>query len=123
MASNSSGLDIVADRLRHNQFVITIGDALGDDADVTASDVVRFKVGRLGDTPLLEVESDAATSNGSTITAANPTTLNIEGADVSFPAGVYECEVTIWDTSESRIKKAERGIFQLRDSMGGDIDA
>lgn len=123
MASNSSGVDLIADRLRFNQWSITIGEADGDDATVAANDIVRAKIGRIGDTPLLEVESDEETDNGSTITAANPTTLSIEGADLDFPAGIYEVEISIWDTSEERIKKAERGIFQLRESMLGDVDA
>lgn len=123
MAANDSGLDLVADRLRFNKFTITIGDASGDDSVVAANDIVRVKIGRLGDTPLLEVESDTATANGSSTTAANPTVLSIEGADLSFPAGIYEVEADILDTSESKIKKAERGIFQLRESMGGDVDA
>ena len=123
MASNSSGLDLVADRLRFNQWTITIGEADGDDASVAANDIVRAKIGRLGDTPLLEVESDAATANGSTITAANPTTLSIKKADMDIHAGIYEIEVSIYDTSEGQIKKAERGIFQVRDSMLGEAGA
>ena len=123
MASNSSGLHLVADRLRFNQFSITIGEADGDDAVVAASDIVRVKIGRLGDTPLLEVQSDVATANGSVTTAANPTVLSIEGPDLPFKAGIYEVEASIWDTNEGRLKKVERGVFQLRDSMGGDITA
>ena len=123
MASNSSGLYLVADRSRFNQWSITIGEADGDDATIAANDVVRVKIGRAGDTPLLEVESDAATANGSQTTAANPTVLSIEAEDLAFAAGVYDVEVSIWDTSEERIKKAERGVFVLRDSMGGEVGA
>lgn len=122
MASNSSGLYLVADRNRFNQFSITLGEADGDDVTVASNDIVRAKIGRLGDTPLLEVESDEETDNDSSITAANPTVLSIEGEDLTFVAGVYEIEISIWDTSEQRIKKVERGVFVLRDSMGGDID-
>ena len=123
MASNSSGLDLVADRLRFNLFSVTIGEADGDDATVSPTDVVRIKIGRLGDAPLLEVESDAATANGSQCTAANPTVVSIEGPDLTFKAGFYEVEASIWDENEGRMKKVERGVFELRDSMGGDIDA
>lgn len=122
MASNSSGLYIEADRNRFSgPFSITIGEADGDDVTVAANDVVRFKVGRGNETPLLDVGSDAATANGSTATAGNPTVVSLVAADLSFPMGVYDCEVSIWDTSQTVLKKAERGCFLLRESMGGNV--
>lgn len=121
--SNSSGLYLTGDRNRFNQWEIEIGEADGDDSIVASNDVVRVKIGAPGRTPLLEVESDAATANGSTTTADNPTTLSLESSDVAFQAGVYDIEVSIWDTSESRIKKVERGVLCLRESMAGEVGA
>lgn len=122
MASNSSGLYIEADRNRFSgPFSITIGEADADDATVASNDVVRFKVGRSNETPLVDIGSNAATANGSTATAANPTVVSLEAADLTFPAGIYDCEVSIYDTSETAIKKAERGVFVLRESMGGTV--
>ena len=123
MASNSSGLQLVADRKRWGQWSITIGEADGDDATVASNDIVRAKIGRMGDGMLLEVESDSgAGSDETNITAANPTVLTIFGTDLTFAAGIYDVEISIWDTSQDAMKKAERGIFILRDSMEGDID-
>jgi uncharacterized protein with beta-barrel porin domain len=122
--ANSSGLMVVADRRRKSVHQITIGEADGDDVVVAANDNVRIKIGRAGDlTPILEIESDAATANGSVCTAANATELTLFGADLTAPAGIYDIEVAIVDTSDGdKIKKAERGIFVLRESMGGDVD-
>ena len=123
--ANSSGLMVVADRRRKSTHVITIGEADGDDVSVAANDVVRIKIGRAGDlTPLLDVESGTATDNGSICTAANPTELTLFGEDLIFPTGIYDIEVSIVDTSDAnKMKKAERGIFVLRESVGGEIAA
>jgi hypothetical protein len=122
--ANSSGLVIRAERRRKSTHEVTIGEADGDDVSVASNDNVRVKIGRAGDLePLLEIESDAATGNGSSCTAANPTELVLAAADLTFPAGLYDIEVAVVDTSEGdKIKSAERGVFILRDSMGGDVD-
>lgn len=121
--ANSSGLFIVADRNRKTEFEIAIGEADGDDVVVASNDNVRVKIGRAGsDTPILEIESDEPTSNGSSCTAANPTVLVLAQGDVTFQAGVYDIEVCIVDVSDGdAIKKAELGIFVLRESMGGAV--
>lgn len=122
MASNSSGLYIEADRNRFSgPFDITIGEADGDNATVESNDVVRFKIGRGNETPLLDFGSDAATAAGSSCTAANPTELSLGSGDLGFQAGIYDCEVSIYDSSQTKIKKAERGVFVLRESMGGNV--
>ena len=118
--ANSSGLQVVADRNRKNVFEITIGEADGDDVVVAAGDNIRVKIGRGNQTPLLEVQSDIATANGSVCTLANPTEVTLAAADLTFQAGLYDIEALIVDASESDApKKAERGIFHLRESMGG----
>jgi len=117
--ATGTGLYVVADKSRFNKFSITLYEPDGTESFIRADDIVRVKVGRVGDGLLLEVASNAATANGSTTTAANPTVLSMEAADVAFPAGVYDVEVDVWDIIELRFKKAERGIFVLRDSMLG----
>lgn len=122
MSSNHSGLYIEADRNRFSgPFTITIGEADGDDAAIASDDVVRFKVGRGNETPLLDIGSDAATTAGSSCTAANPTELELVAADLTFKAAIYDCEVSVWDQSQTKLKKAEKGIFVLRESMGGNV--
>lgn len=122
--ANSSGLQIRAERRRKSVHDITIGEADGDDVTVANNDNVRIKIGRGGDVnPLLEIQSDNPTSAGSVCTAVNPTELTLFGEDLTFPAGIYDIEVAIVDTSDSdKIKSAEKGIFILRESMGGAID-
>lgn len=118
--ANSSGLQVRAERRRKSEHTVTIGEADGDDVVVSAGDNVRFKIGRGAGTPLLEIQSDAATSNGSICTAANPTTLTLGAGDLTFPAGIYDIEAVIIDDSESNApKKAETGIFILEESAGG----
>ena len=119
--ANCSGLQIVADRLRKTEFSIGIGEADCDSVTLASNDNVRVKIGRVGDTPLLEIESDAATANGSSCTATNPTILVLAQDDMTFPAAIYDIEVAIVDVSEDAIKKAERGILIVRDSMGGPV--
>lgn len=122
MASNSSGLFIEADRNRYSgPFDISIGEADGDNVTIAADDVVRFKVGRGNEIPLLDIGSDEATAAGSTLTAENPAALEMVAGDLSFPAGIYDCEVSVWDKSQTQLKKAERGVFALRESMGGNV--
>ena len=120
--ANSSGLQVEADRLRKSVHVITIGEADGDDVVVAANDIVRIKIGRLGKAPILEIASDVATAEGSICTAANPTELTLMGADLSFQAGIYDIDATIYDTSEGKAKKVENGVFILRESMLGDLE-
>ena len=120
--ANSSGLQVEADRLRKSVHVITIGEADGDDVVVAANDIVRIKIGRLGKAPILEIASDVATAEGSICTAANPTELTLMGADLSFRAGIYDIDATIYDTSEGKAKKVENGVFILRESMLGDLE-
>ena len=121
-AANCSGLQIVADRLRQTEFEIGIGEADCDDVTLAANDNVRVKIGRTGDTPILDIQSAAPTAGGSSCTVANPTVLTLSAADMIFPAGIYDIEVAIVDVSQgSAIKKAERGILVVRDSMGGAV--
>ena len=120
---NDTGIFVAADRLRKSTHEILIGEADGDDSSIAADDNVRIKIGRQGQTPLLEIESDAATANGSQCTATNPTVLTLAADDLSFQAGIYDIEATIVDTSDSDApKKADNGIFHLRETLAGDVD-
>lgn len=120
---NDTGIFIVADRNRKSTHQILIGEADGDDAEIASNDNVRIKIGQAGQTPVLEIESDAATANGSQCTAANPTVLTLAAADLSFQAGIYDIEALVVDTSDGdKPKKADQGIFHLRETFGGDVD-
>lgn len=120
---NDTGIFVVADRNRKSTHEILIGEADGTDSSISTDDNVRIKIGQAGQTPSLEIESDAATANGSQCTATNPTVVTLAAADLSFQAGIYDIECTIVDTSDgNKPKKADQGIFHLRETFGGDVD-
>lgn len=120
---NDTGIFIVADRNRKSTHEILIGEADGDDSLIASDDNVRIKVGQAGLTPVLEIQSDAATPNGSQCTAANPTTLTLAAEDLAFQAGIYDIEALVVDTSDNnKPKKADQGIFHLRETFGGDVN-
>jgi hypothetical protein len=87
-------------------------------------DVFRVKVFRGGDqdTPVLDIDSVAATPNGSVCSAANPSNVRLDQEDLRFDLGIYEVEVTIVDDSDDdAIKHAEMGVFSLSGTPEGDI--
>ena len=107
-------------RRRTAAYEITITDADGVAVTFAAGDKVRVKIGRNGETPLLDLSSAAASANGSTLTAANPTQLYLAQGDAAATAGVYDIEASIVDSSDSKIKHAETGVFVLHDTpLGG----
>lgn len=119
---NDTGIFIVADRARKSSHEILIGEADGDDVTLAAGDKVRIKIGQAGKTPLLDIVSGTTTAGGSTCTAANPTELTLGAADLSFQAGIYDIEATVIDASESSApKKADQGIFHLRETLAGSV--
>jgi len=120
--ANNAGLTFYAERNRKCVFEVPIGEADLDDALIASDDNVRVKIGRNGQAPLLEIQSASATDNGSICTAANPTIVTIAAGDMTFAAGIYDMEVLIIDKSEANApKKAETGVFVLRESFGGDV--
>ncbi len=101
---------------------------------LAATDVVRFKIYRRDQaTPLLDLDSDAASANGSSITVeelgpstAAVVTIRIAQADaLLLDPGVYRGEVSIVDDSETApanaIKHAEDGVVTVLGTGGGDI--
>lgn len=120
--ANNSGLQIIADRRRTSEHDIRFGEADGDDVTVLPTDRVRVKISGTAATPLLEILGGTPTSNGSSCTNANPTRLRLDQGDLTFPAGIYDIEANIVDASDSnKIKKAERGVLHLRESLGGNV--
>jgi len=118
--ANNSGLEIIADRNRSGEWDVRIGKADGTDEVFTAGDKVHVKIGGGKSTPLLQFNSSTATANGSSCTLANPTRVKLNQNDLTFPAGIYDIEVSIIDHADGdKIKKAEMGVFHLRESMGG----
>ena len=88
---------------------------------------VRFKAGRRnGATPALDIDSVAATANGSVMTLDVDTgayTLKIDQNDTrDLVPGVYEAEIALVDVGDgNRIKTAEFGTLQILESLDGDL--
>jgi len=119
---------------RTADYTITIKTDAGGYVQLEATDVVRVKIGRVGATPDLDIDSVAATSNGSLVTVDQvgdgssvhaSVTLRLAQADLTALQGVYDCEVLVVDDSETSpanaIKAAEYGIVGILLSQAGDV--
>ncbi len=114
-------------------YQFTLRDANSDGVLISASDVVRFKLGR-GDnaTPDLDLRSGDATGNGSTITidqltAPAKATVRIAQNDAAELApGTYRGELLLVDDSEDApadaIKLASLGVVYVVGGLGGNVD-
>jgi hypothetical protein len=114
---------IVAYQQRTSRESITFKDASGGTATLAANDKVRIKIGRSGQTPLLDVVSGSNLSGGSYVTKANPAILELVGGDLApsiIQPGSYDIEACVVDSADSsRIKLAEQGVFTLIGTQGG----
>lgn len=102
----------------------TMKDSADTNVTVADTDVVRVKIGRQGSTPILDLGSDAASGNGTTVQRANPFEVAFAAADVTLlKAGVYDVEILVVDDSESGDppKHAEHGVCTVHETMGGDV--
>ena len=98
---------------------------------LAATDVVRVKFfKRDGDTPDLDIDSAAASANGSVVTVdtLNPSscTLRIAQGDTSgLVPGPYRAEILVVDDSESSpadaVKMVEMGVAYVLGVGGGDV--
>lgn len=110
-------------RARVADFTITLLDTDGTESTISAGDVVRIKIGRTGDTPILDLDSAANSSNGSSVGSINPIELHIDQVDMAlFSPGLYDLEIAIVDSSVgNKIVNVEMGVFLVLDSPDGDI--
>lgn len=92
---------------------ITIRDADGNEIVPTASDIIRVRIGREGETPKLEVDSNTPTVNGTTFTKGEPNRLRLDAQDLDFEPGVYSLTIDFYDNSDSDWKMVDKQIFSL----------
>lgn len=95
-----------------------------------STDVVRFKAGGNGDTPLIDLSSIEASENGSTLTFTAGTgnyVLKLAQGDIAALSGAYDAEISVVDDSENlpgdekEIKHAENGVLFVHPTQGGEI--
>lgn len=93
---------------------LTINDADGAAVTFDSHDKVRVRIGREGETAKFSVTSGSPTTNGSSLTAANPTRLRMDAADLSFDPGAYTMFVEYYDHSDAQEwKEVSRQVFVL----------
>jgi hypothetical protein len=109
-------LNLIAYRNRKCVRTLTITESDGTNAVVEAVDDVICRIGR-GGTVLLTV-SKTATDNGSSTTAANPSTLTLAAADITLKPGAYDMDLLVKDSSEANAEKAvERGVLTVLETQ------
>lgn len=110
---------------RRCEFDVTLVDANGSNAVLGAGDQVRVKIGRAGETPLLEFISGTPSANGSSATAANPSRIVITATDLADPPfrpGAWDLEINIIDVSLSNaILHVETGFLNLNETELGAV--
>lgn len=104
-------------------FTVTIYETSGDEYTYASGDVIRVKIGRSGQTPILDLSSKAATANGSNITQDNPCTVVLRAADTELlPVMVLELEVVVVDDSDKdKVLHADDHIINVLDRQGGEV--
>jgi len=126
--------EIVAEAGRTVDFTVTLKTASGGYLQLQASDVVRCKIGRGASTPDLDLDSVAATADGSVVTVEElgdgsathaSATVRLAQGDTDDLFGPYEAEVTVVDSSETdpadAIKTCEQGCVHFMRTMNGDV--
>ncbi len=123
IGSSRAGLFVTAFKNRTSRERITILNADGTAAAFAINDKVRVKIGKSGQTPILDIVSGTNLAGGSYVTKANPCILELVQGDLStIPPGIYDVEACVVDSVDhSRIKCAEQGIFVLHNSQAGGV--
>ena len=113
---------VTAFKKRNCYETITINDANGIAVVLAATDQIRIKVGRAGKAPILDLDSIAASGNGSTVARANPCTVRFDQNDLNFSPGTYDIEASVVDDSDGdAIKHADKGVLVLHNTQLGDV--
>ena len=92
--------------------IITLVSRAGDDVVMEDNLTLNIKIGVYNETPIIDIDDDTPTANGSYITHANPTTFLLHQEDATFPPGTYDLQLSLIDT-EGEEAVIEAGIFNL----------
>lgn len=101
----------------------------GADDPVASGDVVRVKIGKEFGTPDLDLTSDAASENGSSVTATTGSAVVAvrlaQGDTAGLTSGPNIMQVILVDDSETLPANAAKprglGLLNVRRSMGGSV--
>jgi len=112
---------LIARRSRDCSWTITVYQTDDTLYRYVASDNIRVKIGREGSVPVLDFSSSAPSVNGSTVSAANPCTVDVRAADFDrLDRGIYEMEVAVVDDSDNdKVKHAQSHILTVLDTQTG----
>lgn len=106
---------------------ITIKDSAGATVSPGANDVVRVKIGRVRQVPILDLDSAAASANGSTVAKNTPSAgvnrVSVSQADMDLLSpGVWSFEVSLVDNADAQvIKHVENQILVVQGTQLGDV--
>ena len=96
----------------------TIDDKDGDAITPGANDKLRISIGRMGETAKLTFTSDAATSNGSSVTKGASNSLRLDASDLALiDPGTYTLMVDYYDNADAQEwKNVSRQVFVLEET-------
>lgn len=113
---------------RTRDYTISLYESNGTTAfNVASGDRVLVKIGKNADEPDLEIDSNAATANGSSLTltvGSNVVQMRIAENDAgAMRVGAYECEIVVIDKSEvagQKTKHSQLGAIFFHPTMQGE---
>ena len=96
----------------------TIDDTDGNAITPGVNDKLRISIGRLGETAKLTFTSDAATTNGSSVTKGATNRLRLDASDLALiDSGVYTLSIDYYDNADAQEwKMVSRQVFVLEES-------
>ena len=102
---------------------ITIKNAAGTTVTPRVNDTVRIKIGKIGKTPILDLDSSAPSTNGSTIVKGASNRLSMTQADMDLlNPGVYSMEVSLVDNADAQaIKHVDNQILVVQGTQLGAV--
>ena len=121
--------NIQARNKRTRDYTVTLYEADGStELTLASDDVVRFKIGSDGATPVLDLSSIEPSGNDSSITFTAGTgdcVIRLAQGDLAPLKGAYDCEILVVDNSETApanaVKHAEYGVLFVHPTMQGDL--
>ena len=105
---------------------VQLTDANDSVIEIVEADTLRLKIGRSGQTPLIDLSSAAASDNGSTITinhSSDTHRVSIAAADMDLlEHGVYSFELALVDSADGdAIKHVDYQVMVVQATQLGGI--